>query len=158
MAGKIAALPSKAELFGKKPTPFRPLPPAPPPAAAPQPPTATVVEAPRVDPLIAPPVSAAPVLPAAAVGKGAAERQIEPTPPSDTAGAVADRAREKFTFRFDSATLSELDEVWMKLRRATGKKLRKSWIVEAALRHVIRDPQKALEILKAEMDQVRDAV
>lgn len=65
-------------------------------------------------------------------------------------------SREKFTFRFDSATLQELDEVWMELRRRTGKKIRKSWIVEAAVRHIMHDRVKALEILKEEMEQARD--
>lgn len=69
----------------------------------------------------------------------------------------AEPGREKFTFRFDAATLALLERVWAELRGRTGKKIRKSWIVEAALLHVIRDPERALQVLTEEMKQVATA-
>lgn len=65
--------------------------------------------------------------------------------------------REKFTFRFDASTLLMLERVWAELRGRTGRRIRKSWIVEAALKHVIRDPEVALRVLIEEMRRVATA-
>lgn len=151
MAGKITALPSKSELFGKKPSAFRPLPPAPPPAAeVPTAPLAPVIEAP---PAILPTAQpeTAPVIQARPMEQGSSAARSQESLPPNAQEAPADQAREKFTFRFDTATLQDLDEAWMKLRRRTGQKIRKSWIVEALVRHGLRNPEQTLEILRAEM-------
>lgn len=127
--GKTAALPSADSLFGAP----RPKPVAAPPAPVPPP-------APEGSPdfkKVEPPKPHLQVIPSA--------------PPLVRKTSAEVDAREKFTFRFDTATLSELDCVWMQLRQMTGKKIRKSWIVEAFVRQGMRDSQKALEILKAEM-------
>ena len=138
--GKTAPLPSRGSLFGgpKKPTqPLRSLPPAP--ATVPEP--------------VPPPAPAAPTASAPPVE---AQAPLPPPPPVVPAPAPTPRvAREKFTFMFGSQTLEDLDTVWIALRQKTGKKIRKSWIVEAALRSLIRDPDQALKVLLEEMTQAR---
>lgn len=127
--GKTAALPSADSLFGAP----KPKPVAPPPAPMPPPAAEGSQDLKKVEP-------------------SKPHLQVLPSaPPSVRRAPPEVEAREKFTFRFDTATLTELDGVWVQLRRMTGKKIRKSWIVEAFVRQGMRDPQKALEILKAEM-------
>jgi hypothetical protein len=133
--GKTSVLPSADMLFGV-PKP-RPMPP------------------PAVLPVVAPP-SAAGAEPKKPEEAKPAFQVVPLTQAPLPVVRTETESREKFTFRFDSATLQELDEVWMELRRRTGKKIRKSWIVEAAVRHIMHDRVKALEILKEEMEQARD--
>lgn len=128
--GKTAALPSADSLFGG---PRKSLPPPAPATLRPAPP-----------PPAAPP-------PAPAIPNPEQERPLlQALPPVAPEPTIAPD-REKFTFRFDTATLNSLDQMWVALRGRTGRKIRKSWIVEALVRHGLKNPEKTLEILKAEM-------
>ena len=88
------------------------------------------------------------------VVKDPAPGETPPAIPASKAAVVT--GRETFTFRYDKSTLQDLDTVHGLLRQRTEKKIKKSWLVEAALKAALRDPEKLLETFYAEMpDQAK---
>lgn len=61
---------------------------------------------------------------------------------SRQSGKASEAEKVKATFYLDPAAEAELEAVWLRLRRLTGRKVSKSEIVETALRYLAGDVEE----------------